>query len=89
MTSVCASEVLDSTAHVRSYVPRRWCLCRFCQVSVEDEPHALLGYGTYSTVVRRPRRFISDITAVTLEITHLWSSPCPPLEQLWFLLRVS
>ncbi|PBK72634.1 hypothetical protein ARMSODRAFT_953028 [Armillaria solidipes] len=48
-----------------------------------------LGCGTDSTIVRRPRRFISDITAVTQEITHLWSSPCPPLEQLWFLLRVS
>ncbi len=84
-----AIEVLRWKDRYRPFVPRRWRLCRFCKLSVEDEPHALLECGASTTILRRRHRFISDITAVIPEIAHLWSSPCSQLEQLWFLLRVS
>ncbi|KAK0438272.1 hypothetical protein EV421DRAFT_1714405 [Armillaria borealis] len=83
-----AIEVLQWKGRYRPFVPWRWRLCRFYKLCVEDEPHALLGCGASTTVVHQ-RRFISDITAVIPEISHLWSSPCSLLEQLWFLPRVS
>ncbi|SJL02428.1 uncharacterized protein ARMOST_05755 [Armillaria ostoyae] len=82
-------EVLRRKERYRPFVPRRWRLCRFCRVMVEDEPHALLECRANDGLFRRRRRFIQDITAVIPEITDLWSSPCSLIEQLWFLLRVA
>ncbi|KAK0440449.1 uncharacterized protein EV420DRAFT_1252707, partial [Desarmillaria tabescens] len=39
---VLGVEVLRWSERYRPYIPRDWRLWRFCRVTVEDEPHALL-----------------------------------------------
>ncbi len=56
-------EVLRWKERYRPFVPRRWRLCRFCRVMVEDEPHALFECRANDGLSRRRRRFIEDITA--------------------------
>ncbi|KAK0434697.1 hypothetical protein EV421DRAFT_1678942, partial [Armillaria borealis] len=44
---IFAVEVLQWRERYRKFVPRKWRVCRFCRVSVEDEAHALLSCTGY------------------------------------------
>ncbi|KAK0447716.1 hypothetical protein EV421DRAFT_1787771 [Armillaria borealis] len=85
---IFAVEVLRWRERYRKFVPRKWRLCRFCRLSVEDEVHALLSCTGHIELMHRRDRFFTEVTAIVPTFHELRTSPCTGLEQLWFLMRV-
>ncbi|KAK0436712.1 hypothetical protein EV421DRAFT_2086428 [Armillaria borealis] len=85
---IFAVEVLRWRERYRKFVPRKWRLCRFCRLSVEDEVHALLSCTGHIELMHRRDRFFTEVTAIVPTFHELRTSSCTGLEQLWFLMRV-
>ncbi|PBK60023.1 hypothetical protein ARMSODRAFT_966407 [Armillaria solidipes] len=84
---ILAVEVLRWRERYRKFVPRKWRLCRFCAVSVEDEVHALLFCTGHVDLVHRRDRFFADVTVISPTFHDLRTSACTRLEQSPSLLK--
>ncbi len=76
-------EVLRWREHYREFVPRKWRLCQFCRLSVEDEVHALLSCTGH---IGLQYRFFMEVTSIIPTFHELHTSPCTGLERLWSVL---
>ncbi|KAK0236473.1 hypothetical protein EDD85DRAFT_643014 [Armillaria nabsnona] len=69
---VLAVEVLRWSERYRPYIPHDWCLCRFCRVAVEDEPHVLLVCATAPGLASLRPKFVADICGICPQLHLAW-----------------
>ncbi|KAK0203770.1 hypothetical protein DFS33DRAFT_830435 [Desarmillaria ectypa] len=82
-------EVLRWKERYRKLLLRKWRLCRFCRLTVEDKVHALLSCTGHIELAHRQNRFFADPSAIVTTFHEFRTSSCTGLDQLWFLIRVS